>query len=55
MRIAVTEVVKTDADMNTGLELTIPLIPLLLDFNQELAGFQQEFDLLFGKRFDRAS
>jgi hypothetical protein len=36
----VTEVVKADADLNTGLELTIPLIPLLLDYkvNLDLGG-----------------
>lgn len=36
----VTEIVKADADLNTGLELTIPLIPLLLDYkvNLDLGG-----------------
>jgi hypothetical protein len=36
----VTEVLKADADVNTGLELTIPLIPLLLDYklNLDLGG-----------------
>ncbi len=32
----VTEVLKADADVNTGLELTIPLIPLLLDYKFDL-------------------
>ena len=36
----VTEVVKADADVSTGLELAIPLIPLLLDYkvNLDLGG-----------------
>lgn len=36
----VMEVVKADADVNTGLELTMPLIPLLLDYkvNLDLGG-----------------
>lgn len=36
----VTEVVKADADLKNGLELTIPLIPLLLDYkvNLDLGG-----------------
>ena len=36
----VTEIVKADANLNTGLELTIPLIPLLLDYkvNLDLGG-----------------
>jgi nucleoside phosphorylase len=36
----VTEIVKANADLNTGLELTIPLIPLLLDYkvNLDLGG-----------------
>jgi hypothetical protein len=36
----VTEVVKADADLNTGLELSIPLVPLLLDYkvNLDLGG-----------------
>lgn len=29
-------IVKVDADLNTGLELTIPLIPLLLDYKVDL-------------------
>lgn len=32
----VTEVVKANADLNTGLELSIPLIPLLLDYKMNL-------------------
>ncbi len=32
----VTEVVKAEADLNTGLELSIPLIPLLLDYRVNL-------------------
>jgi hypothetical protein len=36
----VTEIVKADADVSTGLELSIPLIPLLLDYkvNLDLGG-----------------
>ncbi len=36
----VTEIVKANADLNTGLELTIPLIPLLPDYkvNLDLGG-----------------
>jgi hypothetical protein len=33
---AVTEVVKADAGVNTGLELAIPLIPHLLDYKVKL-------------------
>ena len=32
----VTEVVKASTDVSTGLELTIPLIPLLLDYKMNL-------------------
>lgn len=33
---SVTEMLKADADVDTGLELTIPLIPLVLDYQVNL-------------------